>query len=119
MLCELGHLDEAENGEEAVYKFAEARKEGKPYSVIIMDYQMPVMDGCEALYLIRKLEMEHDPDKMTTVYISSGHTNCRDVFNNRMSLDPFVKFISKPFNYSNFINDITVMGIQSPPPSVN
>lgn len=111
MLRRLGHIDEAENGMEAVYRFEEARKDGKPYDVIVMDYQMPVMDGCEALCIIRMLEKELTPDKVTTVYISSGYTGCRDVFSSRINLDHRVRFIDKPFSFPAFINDIRLLDI--------
>jgi two-component system sensor histidine kinase/response regulator len=48
-------LEIAENGAIAVEKFAA----GPPYDLVLMDMQMPVMDGCTATTTIRKWEQEH------------------------------------------------------------
>ena len=46
----------AGNGREGVDLFTLALDEGKPFSVVFMDIQMPVMDGHAALAAIRELE---------------------------------------------------------------
>lgn len=109
ILKRIATVDAAENGMEAVSKFVEARHEGDPYNIIIMDYQMPVMDGCEALFIIRMLELEQDPDTVTPVYISSGDTYCLEHFSSRITLDPNIHFVGKPFNLSSFVNDIRAL----------
>jgi two-component system, sensor histidine kinase and response regulator len=43
----------AENGLVACEKAAAAMKEGKPYEMILMDMQMPVMGGCDATRRLR------------------------------------------------------------------
>lgn len=50
----LRKIDDAEEGQSALTMLEYALEEGKPYSMIICDWNMPVMDGLELLKLIRK-----------------------------------------------------------------
>ncbi|KAK7755923.1 Chk1 protein kinase [Diatrype stigma] len=51
-------VDAYENGLKAVEGLRQKAREGQPYQVVLMDVQMPVLDGYEATKLLRKDEIE-------------------------------------------------------------
>ena len=54
--------DAASSAEEAFGMLVRAEEEGQPYSLVFMDWRMPVMDGVEATYVLRnKLGLTNPP----------------------------------------------------------
>lgn len=68
MLKKMGHsVTIAENGKIAVEMF-----EDKPFDIILMDGQMPVMDGMEATKMIRDLEKKSKRDRTPIIAVTAN-----------------------------------------------
>ena len=68
-------IEVAASGQEAVDMWEKAASEGRPFDLVLMDAQMPGMDGFEATQFIRDLEKftgEHVPIIALTAHAMSG-----------------------------------------------
>ena len=83
--------DCAENGKEAVERFVSS--EPGTYDVILMDLQMPVMDGLEASRQIRKSDRT---DREIPIFALSANAHEEDIRNSREA--GMNAHISKPFD---------------------
>ena len=101
ILGEYGFLiDTAENGAEAVEKITASRP--GDYDLILMDIQMPVMDGYEATRMIRKLE---EP-VLASIPILAMTANAFDE-DRRAAFDCGMNgFLSKPINIKEVIRTL-------------
>ncbi len=78
LLARLGHdAVIATNGEAALESWAAARSAGTPYDLVLMDIQMPELDGIEAAKRIRSLEAEQ-PGARTPVLALTANTLVED-----------------------------------------
>jgi len=87
----------AKNGEEAVAAIKQMR-----FDIILMDIQMPIMDGCTATQTIRGLESEtgsHTPIIAMTAYALKGD---KDKYI-QVGMDDY---ISKPINAEKFYDQV-------------
>jgi CheY-like chemotaxis protein len=85
-----GHAVEiARNGNEAISRF-----KGKEYDLILMDIQMPEMDGLEAVKEIRKIEMDYYPEGRTTIIAITTNPDKMECLN--AGVDGYAQ---KPFNF--------------------
>ena len=85
-----GHeVDVARNGNEAISRF-----KGKEYDVVLMDIQMPEMDGLQAVKEIRKHEKEYSPYEHTTIIAITTNPDKVECLN--AGVDGYAQ---KPFNF--------------------
>ena len=78
LLTRLGHRPTiASNGEAAVESWLAARAAGSPYDLVLMDVQMPGMDGLEAARRIRAVEAQTG-DKRTRMLALTANVQIED-----------------------------------------
>ncbi|MDQ1350378.1 MAG: Response regulator [Acidobacteriota bacterium] len=96
-------VDLAENGKAAVDKFKNNR-----YDLILMDVQMPIMDGYEATEIIRRLEKEdnkqNNRDSHTPIIAMTANAMKEDV--EKAYQLGMNAYLAKPFNSGKFLTVI-------------
>jgi PAS domain S-box-containing protein len=92
-----GHrADHAENGKVAWEKYQE-----NEYDIILMDIQMPEMDGVEATRMIRKYEKENPSRRRTRIIALTANVFVQDQqYYSSIGMDDF---ISKPFKIEDIL----------------
>ena len=80
LLAKLGHtLTHVTDGRAACTAFSQAMQQDTPYDLILMDLQMPVMDGKAAIGIIRKFERKVARDRVPVVVLTAdGQDRTRD-----------------------------------------
>ncbi len=95
------HVQCVESGYQAIALLEAASTEGKPFDLVLMDYQMPKMNGIETTRLIQSsTKIQQTP----TVIMVTAH--CKDDIMQQADALNMNGFLSKPVNQSLLFNSI-------------
>ena len=72
----------------------------KPYELVLMDIQMPVMDGYEATRLIREIEQEKGTTPVPVIAVTA---NIYDEERDRCSAVGCTSFLPKPISKASLL----------------
>ncbi len=92
------------NGREAVEQVTASRSAGHPFDLILMDMQMPVLDGYEATRLLRALGVRTPIVALTAHALPEDRQECL-----RFGCD---EYVSKPIDWESLIELLT--GLRGP-----
>jgi PAS domain S-box-containing protein len=94
------------NGQEALDRVAEAAEAGRPFDALIMDMQMPVLDGYEAVRRLRAGGFTTPIVAVTAYAMSDDRDECL-----RLGCDDF---ISKPIEWDRFLDRLSRLLASAP-----
>jgi len=83
-----------QNGAQAIDECQQARAAGRPYDLLLMDMQMPVLDGYSAVRRLRQLGVRTPIMALTANAMTSDRQRCLD-----MGCD---EFCAKPIDFDQF-----------------
>ncbi|MBF0456285.1 MAG: response regulator [Nitrospirae bacterium] len=111
MLSEYADCDIVVNGLEVIEAFTMAHEQKRPYDLLCLDIMMPLMDGCEALMQIRKMEtvMKIEPDDRVKVIMITAVDRPNEIlqsYNGECSA-----YMIKPVNKKALIKQIKDIGL--------
>ncbi|MBN2375025.1 MAG: response regulator [Sedimentisphaerales bacterium] len=112
LLSKYGQCDIAVNGRECVEAFKAALSQGERYDLICLDVMMPVMDGHEALEIIREVEKRYNisGDDATKVIMTSASSEKESILKSaRIGCDAY---LVKPIQKDRLSNEIKKLGLE-------
>jgi len=97
----------ASNGLEAFSKFVKKHQQGRPFQIVTMDLDMPIMDGLTACKNIRKYEKENNLSPCLLIIISgnSADSMIKQCLDSQGDVQADY-FLTKPFSYDQLHNII-------------
>ena len=110
LLAPYADCDIAVNGQEAIESFALAHESKRPYDLICMDIMMPVMDGQEALRIIREREhqMQIPPNLAVKVIMTTALDDPRTVMKAFYEGEA-TAYIVKPISRQKLVNEMRAL----------
>ena len=102
-------VDFAENGQIAVEKFI-----SNSYDLVLMDIQMPIMDGHVATRHIRAWEREHDAGHTNIIALTASALDAEEARTLEAGCDAHV---AKPVKKATLLGAITRYAASAPQPS--
>lgn len=106
--CRGGRCDLAASGKTALEKIRSARRECDPYQVILVDQQMPGMDG---ITLGKIIQRDFASEAMKLVLLSPN----MDQVNNCLEESVFAARLSKPVRFNDLMGTIAKLATQRNP----
>jgi len=88
----------AANGQEGVDSACAARKDGSPFDMIVMDLQMPVLNGLDAARVLRAKGFTSPIIALTARATSTDRKQCLEA--------GFNEFVPKPIHRADFVEKL-------------
>ena len=108
MLSDYGRCDAATNGQQARELYAQAIKEGEPYSLITIDIELPDTNGLELLKYFFAVETKNQKLSSKKIMVTA-HGNPDNVFDASKYCNGF---ITKPVKRDVLNEKLSKMGFQ-------